>query len=214
MDIYENIRFTTPFVVYKWMDYWPLFDIMASYGHIVNNMIIVLIAINYNVSLSMCFNIGCVCLFYSIATYRLNQKAMMCYKESGLQSQTDLKIAKMVTKNYKTSAFCVFLRIRHTLWKIQFVSLIFVSILGFLSTLLSKYRNRLNYIDPVWHKNSIDAIDKVTFYVFMAGLYKDNREGLELYFYVPLFVMTIGFIMERNAINWLTNRHGLTYNRL
>ena len=92
--------------------------------------------------------------------------------------------------------------------------LVVVSILGFCSTLLSKYRDRLNYIDPEYHKYSIDVIDNVTFYVFMAGLYKDNRPGNELYFYGPLFVMTMGFILERNAINWLTNRHGLTYNRL
>ena len=26
--------------------------------------------------------------------------------------------------------------------------------------------------------------------------------------------MTIGYIIERNAINWLTNRHGLTFNKL
>ena len=84
MDVYENIRYTTPFVVYQWIDYWPLFDIMASYGHIFNNMIIVLIAINYNVSFFMGFNVGCVCLFYSIATYKVNKRAMMCYKESGL----------------------------------------------------------------------------------------------------------------------------------
>ena len=92
--------------------------------------------------------------------------------------------------------------------------LILVSSIGFLSTLLSKYRDRLNYIDPVWHKNSIDSLDTVTFYVFMSGLYKDNRPGNELDFYGPLFAMTMGFILERNAINWLTNRHGLTYNRL
>ena len=72
MDMYESIRYTTPYVVYQWIDYWPLFDIMASYGHIFNNMIIVLIAINYNVSFFMCFNVGCVCLFYSIATYKVN----------------------------------------------------------------------------------------------------------------------------------------------
>jgi hypothetical protein len=212
--VYENIRYTSEYVVYQWMDYWPYFDIMASYGHILNNSIIVIIAIYYNVSFFMCFNIGCVCLFYSVATWKLNKKAMMCYQESGLQSQTDLKIAKMVTKNYKTGAFCVFLQIRHTLWKIQFSMLIFVSCLGFLTTLLSKYRSRLNYLDPVWHANSIRYIDQMTFYVFMAGLYKDDREGMELYFYGPLFVMTLGFIVERSAINWLSNRHGLTYNKL
>jgi hypothetical protein len=86
------------------MDYWPLFDIMASYGHILNNLIIVIIAINYNVSFFMCFNIGCVCLFYSVASWRMNNSAMRCYQESGLQDQTDLKIAKMITKNYKMSA--------------------------------------------------------------------------------------------------------------
>jgi len=70
-DHYENRRYSTPFLVYKWMDWWPTFDILASYGHILNNFIVVWLAINFNVSLYMGFNIVCVCAFYAIAIVRL-----------------------------------------------------------------------------------------------------------------------------------------------
>jgi hypothetical protein len=100
------------------MKYWPLFDFLASYGHLLNNFIIVYIGIYYNVSLFMAFNISCVCIYYALATIRLSKRAMESYKQSGIQSQTDLKIAKMITKQYKIEASYDFLRIRHVLWKI------------------------------------------------------------------------------------------------
>jgi len=45
LDTYEARRFDGPFVVYRWMDWWPFFDILATYGHFVNNFIIVFIAV-------------------------------------------------------------------------------------------------------------------------------------------------------------------------
>jgi hypothetical protein len=72
LNIYENVRFTTPFLVYKYMKYWPFIDFMASYGHLLSNFIVVWIGIYYNVSIFMVFNISCVCIYYAVATIRLN----------------------------------------------------------------------------------------------------------------------------------------------
>lgn len=66
------------------MDYWPLFDSIAKYGHIILSLIIVKIAIDLNVSIFMAFNIACVCSYYLIATYRLSKKAARIYRLSGL----------------------------------------------------------------------------------------------------------------------------------
>lgn len=151
IDIYENVRFTTPFLVYKSMKYWPIFDFLASYGHILNNFVIVWIGIYYNVSFFMLFNIACVCIYYAVATIRLNRRALESYSQSGIQSQTDLKIARMVTKEYKISAFYEFLKIRHQLWKVQSGVLLVACSLGFITTLLSKLRIKLNTQDPIYH---------------------------------------------------------------
>ena len=83
-DFYENIRFTTPFLVYRNMEWWPYIDVLASYGHFFSNFIVMYSAINLNVSLLMLFNVCCVCLFYGQATYKLNQKATFFFRDSGI----------------------------------------------------------------------------------------------------------------------------------
>jgi len=83
-DFYENIRFTTPFMVYRYMEWWPYIDILASYGHFISNFIIMYSSINLNVSLLMLFNVCCVCIFYGQATYKLNQKATFFFRDSGI----------------------------------------------------------------------------------------------------------------------------------
>jgi hypothetical protein len=80
------------------MDYWPLFDILANYGHVVSNLLIVATAIFYNVSFFLCFNIICVCVFYSTAILRLNRRAEHDFQASGLLHQTSLKVAGILTK--------------------------------------------------------------------------------------------------------------------
>jgi hypothetical protein len=83
-DHYENRRYTTAFMVYKWMDYWSFIDIFASYGHFIPNFIYVWIAINFQVSLFMGFNLICVCAFYSITIIRLQARASKRFRQSGL----------------------------------------------------------------------------------------------------------------------------------
>lgn len=70
-DFYEHRRYFTPFIIYKWMDYWPIIDYFATYGHFVNNFIIVVISIYWNVSVFMFLNLCCVCIFYMVATFKL-----------------------------------------------------------------------------------------------------------------------------------------------
>lgn len=60
---------------------------------------------------------------------------------------------------------------------------------------------------------AILAIDKVSFYMFMTGVYKDHRHWVQNYFYLTYFLLTVGLIIERQAINWLTNRNGCNYNK-
>lgn len=75
IDHYEHIRYSAPFLVYRWSDYWAVFDFIAQYGHIVNNLIIVVVALYVRVSLYMWLNVICLCIFYSFAVNRLDKKA-------------------------------------------------------------------------------------------------------------------------------------------
>jgi hypothetical protein len=73
-----------PFIVYKWIHWWPFFDQVAKFGHVVNSLIVVIVAINYNVSFFMAFNIGCVCFYYLVGIRRLGKRAAILYQNSGL----------------------------------------------------------------------------------------------------------------------------------
>lgn len=228
-------------MVYQAMAWWPVLDALAQYGHVLHNFIIVWLAIDYNVSFYMCFNLCCVCVFYTRAVYRLQKRATESHKLSGLQSQTDLNIASMVTKRYKIGAFYEFLSVRSRLWRLQFQVLVVAACLGFGSTIIFQIRTRYADADYVHrmakhHFSSLgglenastdalraynatyvsakESLDTLTFWVFVAGIYKDNRKSAENYFYLTFLLLSFGLVCERQAINWLTNRSGCTYNRL
>lgn len=225
LDHYEARRYTTSFMVYKMMDWWPYMDIVASYGHLLNNFIIVYLAINFSVSFYMFFNILCVCAYYSLATIRLHTRAKKNFRLSGLLTQTDLNQASAITKQYKIGAFFEFLQIRHKVWKIQFVVLIVACTVGFASTILTKWRERLEGelanapadADPLErqrHVERIESVDFMTFWLFIAGTFKDHRKSAQNYFYFNFGLLVLGLVFERQAINWLTNRWGCTYSKL
>ena len=84
--------------------------------------------------------------------------------------------------------------------------------IGFPSTLLYKIRGKL--ITDENNINIIEQIDRATFYYYFAGIYKDPRKDVQDYFYYGFLFIAIGLVIERQAINWLTNRKGCTFNRL
>jgi hypothetical protein len=55
------------------IDYWPILDTMAVYGHFINNMIIVYIAFYFNANFVMLFNLICVASMYMIGTIKLDR---------------------------------------------------------------------------------------------------------------------------------------------
>lgn len=236
LDHYEQRRYFRPFMIYQAMAWWPVLDVLAEYGHVLHNFIIVWLAINYNVSIYMCFNLCCVCVFYTKAVYRLQKRATESHKLSGLQSQTDLNIASMVTKRYKIGAFYEFLSVRSRLWRLQFQVLVVAACLGFGSTIIFQIRTR--YADAEYvqkmakhqfggnatahdhpafyasYEHVKESLDTLTFWVFVAGIYKDSSKSAENYFYLTFLLLGFGLVCERQAINWLTNRSGCTYNKL
>jgi len=124
----------------------------------------------------------------------------------------------MVTKRYNIGAFYEFLNVRSRLWRLEFQVLVVAACLGFGSTLIFKVRQQLVLDDAHAgtnaHEKAIDALDTLTFWVFVSGIYKDHRPKAEDYFYLTFLLLSLGLVCERQAINWLTNRSGCTYNKL
>lgn len=74
---------------------------------------------------------------------------------------------------------------------------VFACCIGFPSTLLSLLRSKLQFEDPNYHHTSIEKIDWWMYYIFMAGIYKDDRVDVERYFYMTMFILATGLTIER-----------------
>ena len=73
-------------VAYRWLEWWPTFDFLATYGHLFNSGLVVYIAIFQSINLFMLVNLMLVSFYYMVATVRLNKKSEKHIAESGLLS--------------------------------------------------------------------------------------------------------------------------------
>jgi hypothetical protein len=74
-DRYEERRYSVIFWVSKHIHWWPYLDLIASYGNIVVNLIMVEIAISLSVSFYMAFNIFLMCLYYTLFTLSIQKNS-------------------------------------------------------------------------------------------------------------------------------------------
>jgi len=118
----------------------------------------------------------------------------------------------MVTKLYKRNSHQEFLDFRTKVWQIQFGVLIAAACVGFPTTILYKIRVKLG--DDPEYVNLVSNIDWATFYIFVAGIYKDFRKSVQNYYYFTFFLLAFGLVLEKQSINWLKNRMGCNFNRL
>ena len=56
-------------------------------------------------------------------------------------------------------------------------------------------------LDPVGNADAISTIDRVSFWVFMSGLYHQKY----------IIGVALALLFERQCINWVKNRYGCTY---
>lgn len=143
LELHVKLKFTPPYISYRWMSWWPFLDTLASYGHLLNSAIIVYIAVYQSVSFFMLFNLLCVSTYYGVATTGLAKRSKRTQQESGIQDQVDLHIARIVTKKYRVGAQFEFLKIRATLWKVQSWLLVIAAIISFPSTMMAKAKDKL-----------------------------------------------------------------------
>lgn len=62
--------------------------------------------------------------------------------------------------------------------------------------------------------NNVRMLDNATFWCFITGIWKDHRIEVKRYYEMTFGLLFIGLMFEKQAINWLTNRWGCTYNKL
>jgi len=177
LEFYELFRYDPGYLAYKRMSWWPFYDFCATYGHFFTNLLIVIISTQVAVNFYMLLNVILVCFLYTHATVRLSKCSQEYFQQSGMQSQIDLQMASLISKKYQKGAFYELLTIRKRIWKIQLTLLLIVGIMGFPTTLLNIAR--VKFVDESYEKNKevIAKIDAWTFWIFISGLWKDERSA-------------------------------------
>jgi hypothetical protein len=83
---YLMFRYDSGFQAYKFMDYWPVADFFATYGHLLTNLIIIIIANCYAINIYTFLNVCLICYMYMKATVKISGVAYNYFRQSGLQS--------------------------------------------------------------------------------------------------------------------------------
>ena len=135
-----------------------------------------------------------------------------------------MKIAGLIAKKYAQKTSREFLQLRSRFWKIQSIIYVIIISISFCTTLSYRYRDLLNYKYQVMGNEEsiakekaelfakIQSADTMQFWLFFFGLYKDHRTKEQNYFYIPFAAIGFAYIIERQAINWLYNRQGCSFN--
>lgn len=83
---FEDIQYTTPFIVYRLIDYWNYLDSFAEYGHMINHFFIFYLAIFRYLSFYNFINLLYIVIFYVIVSYKARNRGIINKTVSGLQS--------------------------------------------------------------------------------------------------------------------------------
>ena len=114
------------------------------------------------------------------------------------------------------------MKVRSRVWEIQVTFLVIMAIIGWPSSLIEKIRSeilinakKVGTAEAIQQATlNVHNLDKATWWIFVLGIYKDPRPEYEMYFYMIFGTILVGLFFEKQAINWLTNRWGCTYNKL
>lgn len=122
-------------------------------------------------------------------------------------------MASLVSKKYQRAAHYSFGKIRKTVWKCQLFLLVIVCILGYPTSLLATEREKYAKKPHKGSDDKLDKIDRVIFWLWYAGIWKDPRSDVMWSFYGVVICISICLLIERMLITWLYTRNGCTYNR-
>jgi hypothetical protein len=125
---------------------------------------------------------------------------------AGLRSQTDVRMASIITKKYKSESFAEFLNLRYALWNWQFLVFIVAICIGYPTELLYRVAEKGTLSEA-----TVGKIDDIQFWLFYLGIFNDGASGNKAYFYILNFVQLLGLTYERLCLRWLTDRFGCNY---
>lgn len=72
---YLMFRYDLGFRAYKQMNWWPVYDFVATYGHFFTNIMIIVISTNYLVNLYTFLSVALICWTYFSATVQVSRAA-------------------------------------------------------------------------------------------------------------------------------------------
>lgn len=140
INFYEGVRFTVPFMTYRLIHWWGFYDVVAKYANLFVTGMYIYVAFYRQVTIAMCVNLCLLGSYFMFVTRNVGKRAEIIQKVSGVQSQCDVEMARLVTKRYKKEAFYEFLSARKKTWYYMFIMLMIVALLQYPTPILEKIK--------------------------------------------------------------------------
>lgn len=140
IEFYEGVRFTIPFMTYRNLRWWSTLDIIAKFANLFVTGIYIYVTFYQEVNFFSLVNLWLLGQYFFNVTRRVGQLSEKIQKATGLQAQSDVQMARLITKRYKKEASFQFLEARKTAWRRLFTALILVSLLAYPTPILLKVR--------------------------------------------------------------------------
>lgn len=116
-----QVRFTTPYLVYKMKPFWPIFDKLSQISFAVISIFIMVLSNLWQISLAMAIMLGWfVCLFLIIASKLYDNRVREKKKYQGKTALTMEEVGIFWT-SYKREVNEIQVHMREKVWFIQFL---------------------------------------------------------------------------------------------
>ena len=86
IDFYEGVRFTFPFMTYRAIDKWELFDTIAKYANIFVTSTYIYACFYLSCNLYNCINLFILVSYFFTVTIKVGKKAEYIQKICGIQT--------------------------------------------------------------------------------------------------------------------------------
>lgn len=75
IDFYEGVRFTAPFMTYRYINWWGVADLLAKYANIVVSFTYTYCCFYMEVNLFNCFNLFLLITYFFMVSIKVGRKA-------------------------------------------------------------------------------------------------------------------------------------------
>ncbi|TNV88031.1 hypothetical protein FGO68_gene5171 [Halteria grandinella] len=219
---FQNVRFTTPYLVYKFKKLWVIIDKVAQSSFVLTSVMIMVLSNYWQISLSMAIHLTCfigLCLLIASSLYanrKKDKKELDNKKDEEGKKRKSLMTVYQCGEHwteYKKKVNLIQVAIRQKVWLFQFIFTLLCMVAIYPTEFI--YQIRQTFVDQ-GETEVVNALNCLIFYLFWGGVYHSpynvSKHGYFYNFYGYLIILIL-LIFEKNGQQWALNRFGCTYEK-